>query len=221
MADLKKIIKVTAAQYDVLASGGRVGDYVGLNDDYIYLIKDTNTYITSAGGTINGDLNVNGQLTISDLTNIPLLITYNDDGPNPYFAQITAYNDANEFTRWKFRAEHIEDDSDWYLNLPLRNGSLATEEWIHQNFQPKDADLTAIANLSGAATGLLRKTAANTWTLDTNNYATVSQIPTVNNATLTISQNNSSVGTFTANASSNVTINITTPPVKRFISDAR
>lgn len=36
-------------------------------------------------------------------------------------------------------------------------------------------------------------------------------IPTVNNATLTIQRNSSSVGTFTANASSNKTINITVP----------
>lgn len=38
-------------------------------------------------------------------------------------------------------------------------------------------------------------------------------IPTVNNATLTIKQNNSSIGTFTANASSNKTISFTTPVI--------
>ena len=41
--------------------------------------------------------------------------------------------------------------------------------------------------------------------------ALVSQIPTVNNATLTIQKNGSTVKTFTANASSNVTANITVP----------
>lgn len=40
--------------------------------------------------------------------------------------------------------------------------------------QPLDADLTAIAGLSGT-TGLLRKTAANTWSLDTNTYLTGNQ----------------------------------------------
>lgn len=38
-------------------------------------------------------------------------------------------------------------------------------------------------------------------------------IPTVNNATLTIKQNGTSVGTFTANASSNKTISFTTPVI--------
>ena len=47
--------------------------------------------------------------------------------------------------------------------------------------------------------------------------ATVSQIPTVNNATLTIQNNGITVNTFTANASSNVTANIITPQIQRFI----
>jgi hypothetical protein len=38
-------------------------------------------------------------------------------------------------------------------------------------YQPVDADLTAIGGLAGT-TGLLKKTAANTWTLDTNTYLT-------------------------------------------------
>lgn len=40
--------------------------------------------------------------------------------------------------------------------------------------QPLDADLTAIASLAGTS-GILRKTAADTWTLDTNTYLTANQ----------------------------------------------
>ena len=47
--------------------------------------------------------------------------------------------------------------------------------------------------------------------VDSNTYATTSQIPTVNNATLTIQKNGTTVNSFTANASSNVTANITVP----------
>ena len=43
-----------------------------------------------------------------------------------------------------------------------------------QEVQPLDADLTAIAGLTGTS-GLLRKTAANTWSLDTNTYLTANQ----------------------------------------------
>jgi len=40
MANLQKIIKVTQAQYNTLASGGTVGDYTGLDENYLYLVKD-------------------------------------------------------------------------------------------------------------------------------------------------------------------------------------
>ena len=46
---------------------------------------------------------------------------------------------------------------------------------IGSNIQAWDADLDAIAILSGSS-GLLRKTAANTWILDTNNYITFSDV---------------------------------------------
>lgn len=68
------------------------------------------------------------------------------------------------------------------------------------NAQPLDADLTAIAALSGTS-GLARKTAANTWALDTANYLT-------NNQTITISGDASATGTTALNltlASSGVT----------------
>lgn len=45
MATLDKIVKVTQAQYDTLAAGGTVGDYTGLNSDYIYLIQSPQKYV--------------------------------------------------------------------------------------------------------------------------------------------------------------------------------
>lgn len=45
-------------------------------------------------------------------------------------------------------------------------------------YQPVDADLTAIAALTGT-TGFLKKTASNTWTLDTNTYLTSETDPVV------------------------------------------
>lgn len=42
---------------------------------------------------------------------------------------------------------------------------------ISDTLQPLDADLTAIAALSYSSTSFLKKTAANTWALDTNTYA--------------------------------------------------
>lgn len=45
MANLQKIIKVTKAQYDTLASGGTVGDYTGLDANFLYLVQDDSATI--------------------------------------------------------------------------------------------------------------------------------------------------------------------------------
>ena len=46
-------------------------------------------------------------------------------------------------------------------------------------YQPLDADLTSIAALGFTATAFLKKTAANTWALDTNTYLTTNQTITL------------------------------------------
>jgi len=46
------------------------------------------------------------------------------------------------------------------------------------NYQPLDSDLTAISSLVGSS-GFLKKTAADTWTLDTNTYVTSSGVTSV------------------------------------------
>lgn len=48
-----------------------------------------------------------------------------------------------------------------------------TASTVSAGYQPLDADLTAIAGLAGTS-GFLKKTAANTWALDTNTYITSS-----------------------------------------------
>ena len=53
-----------------------------------------------------------------------------------------------------------------------------TEAEINAGYQPLDGDLTAIAALSGTS-GLARKTAANTWTLDTTAYLSSNQTITL------------------------------------------
>ena len=76
--------------------------------------------------------------------------------------------------------------------------------------QPLDADLTAIAGLAGTS-GLLKKTAADTWTLDTNTYLTTSSasstyLPLTGG---TISSNLTITGNLTVNGST-TTVNSTT-----------
>lgn len=74
---------------------------------------------------------------------------------------------------------------------------------------------TALKNkLNGIATGAEVNVQSDWKVTDTTSDAFIKNkptIPTVNNATLTIKRNNTSVGTFTANASQNAEINITVP----------
>lgn len=73
-------------------------------------------------------------------------------------------------------------------------------------YQPLDADLTAIAGLSGNS-GLLKKTAANTWSLDTSTYITENQTITISgdasgsgktSITLTLANSGVTAGTYSA-----------------------
>ena len=64
--------------------------------------------------------------------------------------------------------------------------------------QPLDEDLTAIAGLTGT-TGILKKIAANTWTLDTNTYALQSHIHSISDVTNLQSTLDGKAGLSTAN----------------------
>jgi hypothetical protein len=66
--------------------------------------------------------------------------------------------------------------ADVTITLPATTGTVALTSQL-ASYQPLDADLTAIGALSGTA-GLLKKTAANTWELDTNTYVNSTNLKT-------------------------------------------
>ena len=71
------------------------------------------------------------------------------------------------------------------LNLGgIPAASYLTISSASSTYQPLDGDLTAIAQISSSS-GILRKTAVDTWTLDTSNYATTSDVSSASTATLT------------------------------------
>jgi hypothetical protein len=78
------------------------------------------------------------------------------------------------------------------------------------SLQSSDADLTAIAALSGTS-GFLKKTAANSWALDTSTYATLTGAETLTNKTLTSpTLTTPALGVATATSINGLTISTTT-----------
>ena len=75
-------------------------------------------------------------------------------------------------------------------------------------YQAKDADLTAIAGLSGTS-GFLKKTAANTWSLDTNSYVVTSR--TINGKALSsnVTLTGEDIATDTSGGSATIAADIT------------
>jgi len=105
-----------------------------------------------------------------------------------------------------------------YITSSALNG-YATEAWVgNQGYLTgiTSSDVTTAlgytpyssANPNGYTSNIGTVTSVNNTSPDDNGNVNLN-IPTVNNATLTIKQNNTSKGTFTANASSNVEINLT------------
>jgi hypothetical protein len=82
-----------------------------------------------------------------------------------------------------------ENAASTYLTQTSAASTYLTPTSAGALYQPLDADLTAIAGLSGTS-GILKKTLTNTWTLDTNTYLTTTDAqslyqPTGSYATLT------------------------------------
>lgn len=141
MANLQKVIKVTQAQYDILAAGGTVGSYTGLDDNYVYLVEDTNEYITSAGGEIDGSLTIT-----AESGGIPLTINYNND--SDYFLKLFPNPNDNS----NFYTIDVEDSEsgEITLSLPANSGTIAlTNDIINVVANPQ----TTTATLSGITIG--------------------------------------------------------------------
>lgn len=90
-------------------------------------------------------------------------------GPAPEGALYTASGDGIELSGSQFQLNYTE------VAAGVGLGNYITTTAANAAYQPKDGDLTAIAALAGT-TGLLRKTGADTWQLDTTDLATQTEL---------------------------------------------
>ena len=125
---------------------------------------------------------------------------------------------------WVFLG-HGVDNNTTYSTMSVAEGTAGTassNRSLQARYLKQIIQGTTLTGISTSTTGAV--TASDTVTTGIGKLqatkADKSAIPTVNNATLTIQKNGSNVATFTANASSNVTANISVPNTVSSVSSS-
>ena len=173
--DVTLNVTPTLVEINILRSGGEVNilqfntlaDFPATgSSDYFYLAKDTNKlyrWTGSAYAEISATANaVWGQIigTLSEQTDLQNALNLKAPINSPTFT-----GTVSGITKAMVGLAQVDNTSD--LDKPI---STATQTALN-NKQPLDGDLTSIAALSGTF-GLLKKTANNSYTIDTNTYLT-------------------------------------------------
>lgn len=149
------------------------------NHSGVYQPLDTDlTNIAALTGS-SGFLKTNGAGTWTVDTSTYALSTHNHTGVyQPVGSYLTTTGDGSGLTgltKTQVGLGNVDNTTD--LNKPIStatqtalNGKADTGHNHTGTYQPIDNDLTAIAGLAGTS-GFLKKTAVDTWTLDTSTYA--------------------------------------------------
>lgn len=193
-------VHVYDLDYNTSSSAGAFTTWLQNNGVLLYyvLAAPTDTKITDS--TLVGQLNALASassyldattfITAATGTNLPVILDI-----DAYRKSLAATNDLlATIPEAQVQADWTEADSsavDYIKNKPTLATVATTGAY---------SDLTGTPSLATVATSG-----------SYNDLSNKPTIPTVNNATLTIQKNGSTVKTFTANASSNVTANITVP----------
>lgn len=181
--------------------------------DYISNTSFTNTltnyYLKSETYTKQEVTELINQITSFNAQIVTQLPTTNISTNTIYFISKTDTEDQDYYD------EYLYIDNAWEMigNTKIDLSNYYSKTQIDNSYYTKaqiDSTVSALNNdiEDKASSSELANVATSGSYNDLTNKPT---IPTVNNATLTIQKNGTSVGTFTANASTNSTINITVP----------
>ena len=152
------------ASMQLITGGGRITNGTDTLDVYSMSNTYTKQEVNSLIGSISG-FKYEIYASLGDITHPSASVLYLI-GPTG--------SGADKYEEYVYSNSTFVKIGDTSIDL----SGYATQTWVGNNYQPLDADLTAIAGLSGTS-GLLKKTAANTWTLDTNTYLTGNQTITL------------------------------------------
>ena len=124
-------------------------------------------------------------------------------------------NKPSDVSYWNNDAGYITSAA-----LPTKTSDLTNDSGFLTSYTETDPIYSASPAAGITAADISSWNAKSDFSGSYNDLTDKPTIPTVNNATLTIQRNNTSVGTFTANASSDKTINIAVPTTVAELSDA-
>lgn len=124
-------------------------------------------------------------------------------------------NKPSDVSYWTNDAGYITSAA-----LPTKTSDLTNDSGFLTSYTETDPIYSASPAAGITAADISSWNAKSDFSGSYNDLTDKPTIPTVNNATLTIQRNNTDLGTFTANASSNKTINITVPTTVAELSDA-
>ena len=209
------IVTHNTSEFATSTQGGKADTALQPNDNI--------TELNNNAGFITG-------ITSTDVTNALGYTPYNSSNPRGYTSNVgtvTSVNntspDANGNVSITLPDAQIQSDwnqsddtaVDYIKNKPTIPSGVVVDQVYDATSE--NAQSGVAINGAGFITGINSTdvtTALGYTPYDSSNpdgFITSAALPTVNNATLTIQKNSTDVGTFTANASSNATINITVP----------
>lgn len=141
--------------------------------DYLLPTTAASTYVPYSGAT--ADVDLGGYILTAAVTKTSDMSFLNDAGFSMFSDSgatpsnlLRIYNNISLAAILDVSGINTTDKT---FTFPNASGTLALTSDLAA-YQPVDADLTAIAALGFTATAFLKKTAANTWALDTNTYLT-------------------------------------------------
>ncbi len=194
MPNLQKIVKVTQAQYDTLSSGGTVGSYTGLNDNYVYLVENNTEYLPTTGGSminygwinfnddedntrfvLGGDWVNNEIIYLSDNTGyMPL---FADDGGEIIYSQNSDYHSDTTVSTCLFTIKDVGNTDNYIQFEPeTRTIYFSTDSGQHQyNVSLPSADGTIALTSDIPSVSLTTTTGSESITVGSNSLNVVTR----------------------------------------------